>query len=312
MKNTLLIKISVSLLGLLLICGISMAQTSITTTNSQNRTLIDGTTAPVAATETPDLVTKGTLVPYLVVPDAALNPSYILATDKTSTANVVSSFTWTTAGIGAITNTGYKHYIELDITGNVSATPLTMNVKEQSGASCPDATGTDISIRIIAQPDATGASVTDGTGDASVCASGTNGSLNVVFPTFKVTPSLDAAISSSTPNVKVKATLAFTPLNGTSSTIFTNQVLSVDASGNISNTDLATASGLTDFDSWGTYTLTVNYVSDKISRKDIRTGNTDANLDNGYFAPTTAISSAYTVLKTPTTGPIYHISNTGL
>ncbi|HEX2934148.1 MAG TPA: hypothetical protein VHO72_02245 [Bacteroidales bacterium] len=265
---------------------------------------------PSAAGEDPDLVTTGTRVPYIVKPDADLNPNYDLATDGVNPADVNSTFTWTIpAALGTINNTPLtKHYLELNVTGAAGATLHVLNVKEQSGASCPDATGTNINIRIVARPNISAAAVTDASGDASICAPGSNGSLNVPFPTFNITPSIDAAVT--TPAVKVKATLTFTPLNGVATDLFTNATLNVDASGNISNTDIASASSKTDFDNWGTYTLTYNYVSDKVSRKDIETGKADSNMDNGYFAPTAAQSATYYVYKTPVTGPVYHIGNT--
>lgn len=303
MKNSTIVKMTAALAIMMMGYASMFAQTTIpgiSTTMSQYSSGTPG--------EDPDLVTKGTRVPYLVTPDHDLNPSYVLTTDGTSATNVVSTFSWNLGTIGTINNTpSNKHYVELNVTGNVSATPYILNVKENSGAGCSDGTGQNINIRIVAQPDVTAESVLDASSSTSTCAAGTNGSLNVAFPSFKVSPSIDGAIS--TPNIKVKATLTFTPLNGTASDVFSNKVLNVDASGNISNTDLGTALGASAFNKWGTYTLKVNYISDKISRKDIQTGKTDPQTDNGYFAPTTSISATYTIYKAPVTGPIYHILN---
>jgi hypothetical protein len=258
-----------------------------------------------AATEDPDLVTTGTKVPYLVIPDPILNPTWVPGADATNNTGITSTFQWTIpAGISA-TVPGTGHYITIDVNG--AATNVgTINVKEQSAASCPDATGTNINVRVVAQPSATALAVSDGTAPlVSICASGTNGSLNVPFPTFTVTKATDAAIPGNA-TIMVKATLVFTPLVGAPSTIFTNGILNVDAAGVISNADITTASGgsLTAYQSWGTYALTINQISDKISRKDM-------NVAAGYFNinGATGYSATYTVLKTATTGTIYHLPN---
>ena len=168
---------------------------------------------------------------------------------------------------------------------------------------------TTMAVKVVAQPTASAAAVTDGSAPlTSICASGTNGSLNVALPTFNVTKTFDAAIS--TPNVRIKADLVFTDLTtGLPTTLFTNIILNVDAvTGDVNAADMAAAVlaakggvGGSDFDSWGTYKLTVNSISDKISRKDL-------NAAGGYFA-VAGVSATYSVLKTPTTGPIYHVVN---
>jgi hypothetical protein len=287
MKKALFCRLTGTILGLFLVCGMGLAQT-VTTTTAQTRTLTDGTTSPVA-TETPDLVTVGTLVPYLVIPDKDINPSYVLATDGASTTNVSSTFNWTVTGLGTITNASPKHYIELNITGTAGTT-VTMNVKEQNSASgaCADATGTNINVKILAQPTVTAASVNP----ASVCSA--DGTTAITLPQFSITSTSDVT----SPSIKVYATLHLTPLSGAASDIFADQELAVDASGNVT----LPAVTLT---KWGKYTLTISKVSDKISRKDI-----DATR-KGYFA-VSSISTDFYIYKTPKTGAIYHISNAGL
>lgn len=116
----------------------------------------------VAATpgEDPDLITTGTTVPYLVYPDADLNPSWVAGADAKNTTNLVSDFNWTIPGtIG--TGTPVKHYVEIAVSGAASATG-SITVAEQSGASCPGS-NSSIAVQIVAQPTITSASVTDGT-----------------------------------------------------------------------------------------------------------------------------------------------------
>lgn len=266
------------------------------------------------ATEDPDLVTTGTRVPYLVIPDPILNPNWAAAAaaDATTTTGINSTWTWTIPGtIGSLNATPANngHYIMLNVTGTATTTG-TINVKEQSGASCPDPTGTNINLRVVAQPAASALAVSDGADVVtSICVNGTNGSLNVTIPTFTLTHTTDAIIPG-LKGVRVSASLSFTNfVTGATSTIFPASELNVDASGVISTADMttaATAAGntFTDLDSWGTYTLTVTHISDKISRKDI-------NAANGYFAVNgvTGYSATYSVLKTASTGAIYHLPN---
>jgi hypothetical protein len=258
------------------------------------------------ATENPDLVTTGTKVPYLVIPDPVLNPTWAPGADATNTTGITSIFNWTIpAGISA-TVPGTGHYITIDVNGAATNNGV-INVKEQSGASCPDATGTNINVRVVAQPSATALAVSDGVAPlTSICQGGTNGSLNVPFPTFTVTKATDAAIPGDA-TIRVKGTLVFTPLSGAPLTIFTDGILNVNAaSGDISNADITTASGgsLTDYDSWGIYTLTITQISDKISRKDMNAAAGYFNINGGA-----GYTATYTVFKTPTTGPIYHLPN---
>jgi hypothetical protein len=256
-------------------------------------------------TETPDLVTTGTKVPYLVVPDPLLSPTWAPGADATNTTGITSTFLWTIPGVVSATVPGTGHYITLDVNGAANAVGV-INVKEQSGAACPDATGTNINVRVVAQPTASAIAASDGSAPLnSICQGGTNGSLNVPFPVYTVTKVTDAAIPGNA-TVRVKATLVFTPPVGAPTTLFTNQILNVDAAGVVSSADITTASGgtLTDFDNWGTYDLTITQISDKISRKDM-------NVAAGYFNinGATGYTATYSVFKTPTTGIIYHLPN---
>ncbi|MDP4115602.1 MAG: hypothetical protein Q8903_05680 [Bacteroidota bacterium] len=288
MKKTNLRKLTAIITGLVLMGGMGFAQTTtVTTSTSVSKTLTDGTTAPITSGD-PDLVTTGTTVPYLVVPDADLNPSYNLS-EGASATHVVSNFTWTVPGtIGSISYPTPKHYIEVNITGAADATG-DINVKEQNSAptACQDATGTSIHVKVIAQPTVSAASVLP----TSVCS--TDGTTAITLPTFTVTKSTSAP---SDPGLQVLATLTLTPLSGASSDVFTDQVLTVDES--TGNVTLPTGTTLS---KWGKYTLTITSVSDKISRKDI-----DATR-KGFFASGKTVD--FYIYKTPKTGAIYHISN---
>ena len=261
---------------------------------------------PVAS-EDPDLLTTGTRVPYLVFPDADLNPTWVPGADATNTTGILSTFDWTLPAAISSTVPGTGHYITFDVDG-AAGTVGAITVQEQSGASC-DGSITSINVRIVAQPTASALAVSDGTApNDAICGTGTNGSLDIALPTFTATQTTDAAIPGDA-TVRVRATLVFTDfLTGTPTNIFTDAILNVnEATGVVSNADM-TAAGAAgaydDLDSWGTYALTITHISDKISRKDI-------NAADGYFALNggSGYTATYTVLKTPTTGPIYHLPN---
>lgn len=263
-------------------------------------------TGPVG-TEDPDLVTTGTRVPYLVLPDPILNPTWAPGADATNTTNLVSTFTWTIPAAISSTVPGTGHYITIDVNGAAGATGQ-ISVQEESGASCAG-TSTPINVRVIAQPTVSALAVSDGVApNDAICAAGTNGSLDIALPTFSATQTTDAAIPGDA-SIRVRASLVFTDfVTGTPTTVFSDAILNVnEATGAVSNADM-TAAGAAgaydDLDSWGTYALTITHISDKISRKDI-------NAADGYFAVNgaTGYTATYSVLKTPTTGPIYHLPN---
>ena len=281
---------------LFVFAGMMSLQAQVTVTTSGAGVVI----LPVDVPPTVDLVTKGTTVPYLVYPDPILNPTWLPTTggDAKNTTGIISNWTWTIpATIGSTSVT--THYMELSIAGAVGATG-NIDVKENSGAACAGTT-TTIPVKIVAAPNITAGSVTNGTGTpTSICSGGTAGALAEPFPQYKVTAVTDASIPVAT--VLVKATLTFIDLLGASSNLFVDKILAVDALGNVSNVDLATALGVGVFNNWGTYNLKVTEVSDKISRK-------DASALKGYFTLTTPTTAVYSVFKAPKTGAIYHLAN---
>jgi hypothetical protein len=304
MKKLTILKITAALAIIFLGYANSWGQHTVPVPATSGTTLYEkgynvASPSAVVGTETPDLVTIGTKVPYLVIPDATLNPTWSAGTDATNTTGINSTWTWTIPAAVSSTAPTTGHYITIDVTGTAGSTG-NIDVAEQSGSSCPGSTQS-IGLRVVAQPAATALAVSDGAAPlTSICQSGTNGSLGVAIPSFTLTKSTDAAIPSD-PTIRVKATLVFTPFGGTATTVFSNAVLNVDnATGNISTADIQAAASITTFDSWGTYALTVNQISDKISRKDL-------NAAGGYFAIN--YTATYSVLKTPTTGPIYHLPN---
>jgi len=265
---------------------------------------------PVDANESPDLVTTGTQVPYLVIPDPLLNPTWVPGADARNITGIVSTWTWTIDPLISASAPTFGHHITIDVNGAAAALG-NITVAERSGGACPGTIQT-IGLRVVAQPTASALAVADGTApDISICQSGTNGSLNVPFPVFTATKTTDAAIPGNA-TIRVKATLVITDfVTGTPTTYFTNAILNVNAAGVISNADITAAAAadatphvLTDFDNWGSYALTINQISDKISRKDL-------NGAGGYFAinGVTGYTATYSVLKAPTTGSIYHLPN---
>ena len=297
----------------LVIAGVAnvMAQKTVTVNPASGTTLylqgygtLTGYPGPVDPKEDPDLVTVGTKVPYLVIPDPTLNPTWAAGADATNNVGIVDTWNWTIPGAISITAPGTGHFTTLDINGAVGNTG-TISVAEQ-GAGCPG-TPTTINLKVVAQPTTTGMTVSDGTAPlTSICAGGIDGSLGVTIPTWNVAATIDPVILpgvTADALVKVKATLVFTDfVSGLPTTLFTNAVLGVSPAGDISNADIVTALGVygNTLKSWGTYALTVNSISDKVSRKDL-------NAAGGYFASVQA--ATYTVLKTPTTGAIYHLPN---
>jgi hypothetical protein len=299
MKKTILHKITFVIFGLLITMASVWAQPATVSVAGVPGGTLDKFVTGTAG-EDPDLATTGTQVSYLVYPDAVLNPSWAEGADAKNTNFLTTDFTWTIPAAFSSTVPATIHYVTLNITGAAGATG-NITVVENSAASCAGST-TTMAVKVVAQPTVTDAAVTDGSIPInSICVSGTNGSLGAAIPTFSVTKTIDASIT--TPNIRVKATLDLTALvGGATSNIFTDVVLNVDAAtGNINATDLASAIPGGKLDTWGVYTLTISSVSDKISRKDL-------NAAGGYFT-VTGVTTTYSVLKTPTTGPIYHIKN---
>ena len=314
MKKSTLLKMSAAIA--IMVLGYTNAWSQKTVPIPSNTLYIQGhNTAsvfpgPVDANESPDLVTTGTKVPYLVIPDPLLNPTWAPLADATNTTGILTTWSWTIPGAVSITTPTTGHYITIDVNGAAAAIG-NITVAEQSASACSGSIQT-IGLRVVAQPAASALAVADGTApDISICQSGTNGSLNAPFPVFTATKTSDAAIPGNA-TIRIKATLVITDfVTGTPVTYFTNAILNVDAAGVISNADITAAAAanvpsrvLTDYDNWGTYALTINQISDKISRKDL-------NVAGGYFAinGATGYTSTYSVLKTPTTGPIYHLPN---
>lgn len=317
MKN--FTKLRIALIIALMLGGMAsvFAQTlplSATSSISKQGTNSSGTAAP--STEEPDRVTTGTQVIYLVKPDADLSPTWATEVSTAKDARIATgisataSWAWTVeSAIGAFdpsATNNKKHYIMLDITGTPSATERKITVQEQNGTSCTGSVK-EIKILIVKKPKATALTLTN----SSTCGNDAagNGHLGVAVPTFKLANEYDSNIPND-PKIIVDATFTFTALgSSTAVPVFTNKKLAVDYStGNISATDFVNAAGAGyALQSWGTYTLTINKVSDKISRKDMGT-------DQGYFdatpvSPATSVAASFTVLKPPTTGDIYRLPN---
>jgi len=302
MKKSILHKVALVIAGLVIAMTAIKAQPATVTVAGVPGGTLDKFVTGTAG-EDPDLATKGTKVAYLVYPDAILNPTWAPGVDAKNTTGLTTNFTWAVPAAFSSTfvpASNTIHYVTMTVDGTAGATG-NITVVENSASACSGST-TTMAVKVVAQPTASAASVTDGSAPlTSICASGTNGSLNVALPTFNVTKTFDAAIT--TPNLRIKADLVFTDLTtGLPTTLFTNVILNVDAvTGDVNAADLAAAVPGGKFNSWGTYKLVVNTISDKISRKDL-------NAAGGFFA-VAGVSATYSVFKTPTTGPIYHVVN---
>lgn len=262
-------------------------------------------------------VMQGTTVPLYANPDSYFHPSY----DPDVANSLTAGFTWTwaeqvTSDITFSQNNVDDNYVE--ISGMLVAnTPYTINVLENAPAAwggCNDGTGTNITVNVVAQPDATFAPLLASynycEGDASLPAA------------------VSATISDGWQNYRLVWTLEIKTLNadGTDKDFYdtdktTTPVALAEEHTTAAPYDVAAAGaaditsvlgGYTVIDASSTvYTYTLTSINDQASRF----GNfialngvaTDESLFTYY-----AIGETVTIRvnPTPTTGPIYHIVNT--
>jgi hypothetical protein len=237
----------------------------------------NSTSAGVAvAPEATDSVTVGGKMDYFVMPDALYNPLYVPATSLT--ANLVSTFTWSTnpAGPGIATKTGFgQNYVT--VTWPATAAIYTLNVKE-NGGTCNDVTGKDISVNVINAPTANFGSAT------STQCTATPATLNFTLP---LTLNTDINNGRMVVNISIKYT---TTLGVATTTAYNN--IAVTESGTL---NLETVTGAL---AYGKYEVTIVSVRDRISVKSNVTG-----------VIGTTPTYTYNVIRLPQTGEIYHIPN---
>lgn len=236
--------------------------------------------------ESVDSVTVGGVLDYFVMPDAALNPGYDFATDPL--ANLNSTFNWTgTTGASSIV---YKQSSGVDIPNYVTITwgnttgNFVVSVYEVSAAGCQDASPTTIPVTIIEAPTLTYPAAG---GTESICATGADGSLSI-------SPSPINVNFTSSVSGKRQMQLVYTITSNNHGVIASNVTADITETG----AGTGTFTIATPLQYYDTYTVTLNTVSDRISRK--------SNVVSNASGVTT-----YTVIITPTpnTGTIYHLPN---
>jgi hypothetical protein len=230
------------------------------------------------ATENTDSVTVGGTTKYYVLPDAVVNPSFNYATDLF--ANVISTFNWSvtpalaSGGVVAVpAHSSAPHYKQITWTATGSGT---VSAQEVSTVSCAGST-TTINVLVISAPDVTAVSVPN-----TSCFSGT-------IPYTLTCPNAMLTISSAV-NGNKGIVVNWSLTGPTGFTSILNQTANL---GNSSTLDL---SGVT-LTHPGTYTLTINTVTDRIATK------------SGLTAIADGTNTTFVVTVAPNTGPIYHLPN---
>jgi len=278
MKKSTILKMTAALA--ILFVGYSNSWGQTLSVNSQTLSVHGANSAgtPVASENT-DSVAIGGVTRYYVVPDGTANPLYT----GVLTGTLASSFNWTTSGstgptstiaqVGAITYGNYRQ-----ITWGGSTGTINVNVVESSGAGCVSGTTTTVPVRVIAIP-----TVTGGAAPASQC--GTNpATLTFVVP---VALTSDLVVAGVDNRVRVN----YTVTNPDATTLIAATNIDLDKTATSFNITLTGAT------QYGNYTVTLNSVSDRISRKSTVSGTVST--------PTVLLA----VLRVPTTGPIYHLPN---
>lgn len=231
--------------------------------------------------ENTDSVTVGGTTKYYVLPDATVNPSFDYNTDLF--ANVISTFNWSVTpalASGGVQNVvAYPtapHYKQVTWTATGTGSIQVQEVANASQGGCAGSTLT-MNVEVIAAPDVTAASVPNTT-----CYSGTI-PYSITCPNATLTISSDVNGNKGVVvNYDLTGPAGFTPV--------TNQTANL---GNSTTLDLS-AITLTHP---GTYTLTINWVTDRIATKSGLTQIADGTFTN------------FIVTAAPNTGPIYHIPN---
>ncbi len=242
-----------------------------------------GNPTPLEAT---DSVTVGGALDYFVMPDPTLNPGYDFATNPLTNLNSTFDWTGTTGASGIV----YKKSGPTDIPNYVTITwgntpgLFQVSVYEISAAGCQDATPTTIPVQVIAAPTLTYPAAG---GSESICGTGTDGSLGINPSPINVN-----FTSSVSGNRQMQLVYTITSVNH--GTIASNVTANITETGAGSGT-FTLAAPLQYYD---TYTVTLNTVSDRISRKSNVVSNASGN-------------TTFTVVITPTpnTGTIYHLPN---
>ena len=278
MKKSTILKITTAL-GIVFL-GYSNSWGQTLSVNSQTLSQHGSNSAgTVVATENTDSVTIGGVTRYYVVPDAGANPAYT----GVLTGTLASTFNWTTSGstgptgtiaqVGAVTYGNYRQVTWAGPTGTIN-----LNVVESSGAGCASGTTTTVPVRVIAVP-----TVTGGAAPTAQCTT-TPGTLTFAVP---VTLTSDLVVAGVANRVRVNYTIT----NPDATTLTGATDVDLDKTATSFNVTLTGAT------QYGSYTVTLNTVSDRISRK------------SGVNGTISTATIALVVNRVPTTGPIYHLPN---
>lgn len=234
------------------------------------------------AAENIDSVSVGSTIDYFVMPDANLNPSYDFSTDPT--ANLNSTFNWSSDGGQTVTTkTGMgSNYVEVDWDATTGTGSYTLEVTEQSGGACVDATPTQISVAVIGLPTAAFDNSVYGGYTSSVCSND---------PTAET---FNFPISLSTEVIDGDVEFTYSMTNTTTGTVVTaGTALNLDES----NTTFTFNSFPAEY---GDYEVTITAISDRISTKSGVAGDINTGVSDVF---------TYTISRTPETGVIYHVPN---
>jgi hypothetical protein len=249
--------------------------------------------SPASASEATDSVTRTAVLPYFVMPDLTVSPSYDPSTSYTANLNANATFTWTLGGGGitSATHTGMAANF-VDITFSTLGAKTISVVEGNSSTTCSDATPVSFPVLVIAAPTAEFA----GASEAARCIGGTDGALTQTFTAS--TPIRFASSVSGTRNLVV--TYNITCNNGGFTAV-------TGATANITETGAGTGTFTipTTLTHFGNYTVTITAINDRISTKSHVAGSAaDVNTD-----ATTQSTYALTINRVPVTGSIYHVPN---
>ncbi|MGC8823078.1 MAG: hypothetical protein ACP5PZ_00575 [Bacteroidales bacterium] len=229
--------------------------------------------------ENVDSVTVGGTTKYYVLPDSVVNPGFDYNTDLF--ANIISTFNWTVTGAlasGGVQPVGTfpQNYKQITWTATGTGTITATEVAAPSQGGCTGST-TSINVEVIAAPDVTAVSVPNTT-----CHTGTI-PYNITCPNASLT--ISSAVKGN------KGVIVNWSLTGPSGfTPVTNQTANL---GNSTTLDLSAVT----LTHPGMYTLTINWVTDRIATK------------SGLTQITDGTNTTFIVTAAPNTGPIYHIPN---
>lgn len=242
-----------------------------------------GTNSTGTTDEAIEYVTTGAIMKYFVLPDKNANPSFDSG-DPLNAANILSTFTWTTTGAtgtatGAIAAVGTNPANYKAITWGGLGT-INLNVVENSPTGgCASTTTQTIPVTIIKAPTVVFSSATA----TSRCGNVADGSLAETLTGIPVTCTTDVTLN---PTLKVTYDITCTNPSFTS------------VSGAVASVSGGTFDVATTLKYYGTYTITVTKINDRISTKSKVDGTVG-----------TQKTYTLTINPAPVTGPIYHIPN---